>query len=605
MNLRSLIYLFGLALVFALLAGCSETPEKKAAREAREQAQKATAVVEDYKLESGYDYESAKKEVDKAVSLAAKAGGDADSVYFASGELTTAYASKQQNQISKDQEILAEKMQQCVQLARQLSNYQAQIDTVKMLMGSGEQEAGSLKELLNSEKDGIEAKLKEAEDKLASLNTKLKSYEQAAQEAKQAADDIRAKADKMLREAELLSGEARIATERKAYELLEGKGDGAESVFHYQQVYQNNLDAAQAAEVVINTVKPLIPKLQDDIAYVGQRISELENQDASLDFSGQLALLKDEYEKFEQRLGSKLEEFNNAFETFKNDVAAQTELYEQALSSYAKVKSEGLRENAQLKIAESKKAIATLNARSYDFVERIAANASAAASIKVNDALKEMNDLSSSLSQSAADYAQKAKDMFSEAFEQYQEVIDRYSGDFADVAARSYMAAIYQRMNFEGLSDDLDALKDELIAKVEQIKDISIQADPKFANSKVASLFGEYGIEFKTAEQKLQEKYLELKVAFSGLGTLSGDQKQQRMLSLLDDLKALDKPQDEQFYNDLVKYIYEMYREDWLAIYEMQPDSDRLDIFSSQIAMDTAEEEPADTGEMDVNDPNS
>jgi hypothetical protein len=204
------------------------------------------------------------------------------------------------------------------------------------------------------------------------------------------------------------------------------------------------------------------------------------------------------------------------------------------------------------------------------------------------------------------DYANKAQEYFASAFEKYQDVIDSYSdGEFADTAARNYMTAIYQRLNFKGISEDFDQVKQELLEKIESIKDISIQADPKFANSKVASLFSEYGIEFKTAQQRLEEKYDELKVKFAASQSLSGSQRQQQLLSLLEDFNDLERPENEQFYTNLVNYIYEMFRDDWLAIYESGIDSEKLDVFSTQIASDTAEDEVYETEDTGVSDPNS
>ncbi|MFI4911282.1 MAG: hypothetical protein ACIAQZ_06395 [Sedimentisphaeraceae bacterium JB056] len=606
MNLRSLTYLLGLGLVLGLVAGCSESPEAKAAKEARQQAQKAAAIVEDYKLNEGYDYSAAKQEVDKALAMANRAGGQADSVYFASADLTSTYASKLQGVVSDSEEEVAEKLQKCIQIARRLSDCQAQLSSIEMLMDSGEQEAKSLKTLLYSEKEGIEAKLAENKEKLEGLLAQLNSYKKVAETAKASADSIQLKADKMLRQAELLEGEARIELERDAYSLLKGK-DSNNSVFYYQKALQDNLDKAESVQVLINTVKPLIPKLQSDIEYVAKRISELDKQDQTYDFTGQLASLKSQYDEIMSALEAKIADFNEAFSNYSNDVASQIELYAEAQANYAKVKSEGLRQNAQLRMADCDKAIAGISASTYEFVKRVSTSSEIMTQLKLDQAGDKVKAVSEELSSLASDYAAKTQQAFESAFQKYEDVIDRYSsGEFADVAVRNYMTAIYQRLNFTAIEDDLDATKQKLLDKVEQIKEISIQADSSFGNSKVAGLFSKYGIEFKTAEQRLQEEYLDLKVKFSAVQNSGSQQRQDQMRSLLKDFNSLEKPEDEQFYNDLVKYIYELLREDWVAIYEMLPENAELDVFSQYLAQDTAPEESYDTeAESDSNDPNS
>ena len=595
MNSKYTVYLFGIVLMVGLIAGCYESPESKAAKQAREQAEKAMAIVADYRLDAGYDYAAAKQEVDKAISLANRAAGQADNVFFVSGDLTEAYAEKQRQSISNLADTAAAELSKSLNIARRLSETESQRQTIEMLMASGEQEASSLKGLLNNEQAGIKARLVQTQDTLASLNEQLESYKQAAAVAKQAADSINRKADTMLRDAQLLKGEQRIELERKAYGLLRGDGED-KSFFYYQKLQQSNIDKAGAVEVQIYTYKPLIAKLQGDIDYVSQRIVELDSQDELLDFSEHLASLTSLSQELTDALASQQEVFAVAFDSYKNAVSQQMQLYADAKDNYAKVRTQGLREMAQLKTADCEKAIAMLNADVYRFVGRVAARANAVASVYLENIDTGIGQLADSLRLLSAEYGEAAATAYDVALEEYQNVIDTYSsGEFADTAVRSYMIAIYERLHFD-YGTDIASLQEQMLDKVEQIKDISIQNDPQFGNSKIAMLFAGYGIEFKTAEQRLIEEYQSLKVRFAALRDESLTYRRQQLLALLDDLQLLGRPDDGQFYSSYVRDIYTLYQEDWLDIYETQENIDSLSLFSELIAQDTAVDEPADIG---------
>ena len=606
---HTVIYILGLGFALSLVAGCSEKPEAKAAKEAREQANKAMAIVEDYKLDSGYDYAAARAEVDKAVALANKAGGQADSVYFASAELTSAYASKQFEKLSNSQEDAAKELQGCTDVVLKLAACQSQMDTIGMLQNTGTQEAGELETLLTGQKLGVETKLNEAQKQLAEPESALKGYQNASAAAKKSADQIQMTADNMLREAQLLEGLSRIELERKAYSMLQGSSPDTKekSVFYYNGLVQENLDLAESVSVQINTVKPLIAKLSDDIAMLAKRIDELKNQDKALGFSEQAASLRKQYDELKSVLAEKVAVLNSKLAAYQQQVEEQAALYVDAQENYAKVNAAGLRENAELKIADCSKAIASLHADAFAFAKRIAENAKNVAGVKVGDITDSFSALSGQYDALVKDYTDKVKAGYDKAFQEYQGVIDsNSSGQFADVAVRNYMAAIYARLNFDTMAADAAQIKETLLAKIGEIKEISIQADPTFANSKIAALFAQYGIEFKTAEQKLQEQFLGLKVEFAACTSLEGQEKQDKLLEVLGRFNGLEKTQDEQFYADLVKYIYDTFRDDWIAISEAQPESETIALFKEFITRDTQpEEQAAESGAVNPNDPNA
>ncbi len=606
---QTVIYILGIGFALSLVTGCSDKPEAKAAKEAREQAQKAMAVVEDYKLESGYDYAAARQEVDKAVALANRAGGLADSVYFASAELTSAYASKQFVKLSEAQEDAAKELSDCAGIVLKLSACKTQMDSIDMLKNTGVQEAGELETLLNEQKLGVDAKLADAQKQLDGLNASLKGFEDAAAAAKKAADEIQAAANQMLRDAQLLEGQSRIELERKAYAMLQGNDPASKdsSVFHYNSLVQENIDQAEAVSVRINTIMPLITKLNDDVVSLAKRIDELKNQDKTLGFSTQSDSLSKQYSDLESELTERLAAFNTKFAAYRQYVADQSSLYMESQENYAKVRTEGLRANAQIRAADCSKSIASLNADAFAFSKRVADNLKHIAEVKVNDVAASFEQLRDQFDTLATEYAEATKSGYDKAFEEYQEVIDRYSsGQFADMAARNYMSAIYSRINFDTSAADAAAVKKSLLAKVEEIKEISIAADPTFANSKVAALFVQYGMEFKTAEQKLQEEFLAVKVEFAAAMSLSGQAKQDRLLELLGKFNDLERTEDEQFYNDLVKYIYDSFRDEWLAMAEEDAENEALSVLKEFITRDTQpEEEPESVGTPGVRDPNS
>ncbi len=605
---QTVIYILGLGFVLSMVIGCSESPESKAAKEARAQAQKAMAIVDDYKLGSGYDYAAARQEVDKAVASAARAGGLADSAYFASAELTAAYASKRIQLLSDSQEDTAQAFRNAAAVVLKLSARKSQLDTNEMLMNTGTQEAAELETLLTEQKLGVEAKLAQAKEQLEELEVLRKGYQDAAADAKKAAQQIKTTADNMLRDSQLLQGQSRIELERKAYAMLQGSETDTKekSVFYYNSLVQKNIDLEESIAVQIFTVTPLIAKLNDDITSLGKRVEELKNQDETLGFSSQKASLTNQFDDLKAELAEKLALLNEKLGAYRQQVDEQRALYVDAQENYARVRSPGLRENAVLKSADCSRAIASLDSDVFAFAIRIAQNAGSVADIQINNITTSFAQLRDQYNALADEYNEKVKSGYDKAFEDYQSIIDSYSsGQFADTAVRNYMTAIYMRINFDPMADDAEQVKETLLAKVEEIKEISIQTDSTFANSKVAALFTQYGMEFKTAEQKLQEKYLALKVDFAAAMSLDGQAKIDKMLELLGRFNELERTQDEQFYNDLVKYIYDSFRDDWIAISEEEPDNEALSPLKEFIARDTQPEEVEIPGEGVPTDPNS
>lgn len=580
------------------MVGCSDNPKSKAAKKANEVTNEAVRSVEVCRYETGVDYDAAYKKVESAMKSAKRAGGDADSVYLVAGQISLAQGDKSLANISDFENAVIEKLKS---VGKELLNYvslENRHETYSMLDQASVSEADALESVISgSDKlEGINAKLSNADKELNELKSQLENYQQKAKEAQDKAQSIQYEADKLLRKAELLSGDERLALEKQAYDMIKGK-EATLGKIHYSADVQKNLDLAEMVQDRIDILKALIEKLRQDEAKVAKRISILSDNDRKTEAVKDLAALESDMSDLKAKIGSTLDDVSVALEAYEDQFKASIDAYVAAQSDYLKVRSRNVRNLARVSSAEVGSQLAQAYSGSVLFYSRLENYLQSYISVDSEVAASRIEELAHS---TTAKLEQARNDMLStydKTLESFEQVISSGADNGLKVrAVREFLILSSQRLRLAQEARDQE-LFDSLIKKIQEYKNIAIEADPYFSKSLPAKLLSSYGIEFKTKEEKLQEKYAALREEFTNVGELDEAKRKETLISLIDELYKLDRPKNAKIFDDLVKYILVTYKDELVSIKTANPEMASLEIFGDSLEVQEAPQE----GEYDTN----
>ncbi|AQQ08453.1 hypothetical protein L21SP3_00230 [Sedimentisphaera cyanobacteriorum] len=582
--LKKKFFLILLASVFAA-GGCGKNPEDQAAEKAGKQIEKAVRTVQDYKAEAGgHDFQAAIEEVEKARDYAEKAGGKAEQVNLLAGRLYKAKAEKLSDKLNTISLEAGNMIEDAGEKLSRVSEYASDMEMVKMLSETGTSEKQKLQELL-AEKSGIEAKISEKKAQLSTIEAKVSEYKSKIEDVKSSLINIKSETVSLFNKAELKSGETRAKLEDKAFSILRGKANG-DSQFSLESELQKFMDKLEPLEDEKESIENLLSMLKSDAQEVKNRIDFLKNMDSELGFSEQLSYLGDLIEKGRAYVKDKTGSLDSVIESFSARTSEIENTYSQAMQAYSQVKG-NLTSDAAVQKAQVQSSLVSLRKTQADFFETASKSLNNLQSLQQQEAAVLPESLIEKCEEKLSEAEDKINEAFEKSFELYQnavEAADTSSGK--DAAARGYMAQIYSRLKLAEEKGGNEQLKDELLKKLDSIKDYSIKHDPQFGTSYLAGLFKEYGIDFKTAQQKLMEKYENAKVAFSQVSGMQEQDRLDRLIYLITEFNKLEKPEDQQAYQDIVKSIFELHKEDWIELSEDPANSEALDPFSDLLAQE-------------------
>lgn len=608
MSFRSVFAgIIGCLACLLVFSGCSDSPETKAARQARKETEAAVKMVQQYSVGEGVDYEAAKEKVKSAFTYANKAGSGVDSVYLVGGDLAKAHAMKLSDGIADYQNGVVSALDSIGSAMLELASLEAEYEMHEMLWEVSGKELSELKDILNGsgEPGTVMAKLNEQREKLEKLQSQLAEYEAKAESAKSQSDRIQAQADEMLKKAQLLKGEARIALERKAYNLIRGVDASGKKVLgkiDYDKKLQAALDMVEVISDKIGIVEPLVSKLEDDLQSIKARIGELSDEDmrnkhlkdmASIE--GQIAGKVEQVRELIGKLDAADKDYNDYFSSL---IAT----YDEATQAFKKIRGREFKNLARVELAEVCDKQASLYADRAEYIERLCGYAAKYVELASEEFAEDFVSLKDEYSAAYEQAVTSAKEKFDSCLESYESVVNASRDEVADRAVRSYMMAIYDRIKFEEATANDAQVIEELLTKIDEYKEIAIKSDPYFSRTLVAKMYQQYGIEFKTEEEKLLEKYNALRVDFMACENLAGTDRTDNLISLLEELSTLEKPRDMKVYDDLLKYALESYKEDWLAIAKLPNPPASLELFGDQLESDeeSAEGEFTDSEPTDM-----
>ena len=592
-------YVLPICVACLIIAGCGKKPEDKAAEQAAKQIDKAVQVVKDYKANlGGYDYAKAMEEIAKAEQLAQKAGGQANQVYMLSGALADAQASKLSDSLEKITLEVNSVIASCGEKLASAASYATELESIKMLASTGKNEQQGLEKLLQDQ-SGLQDKIATNSLTLEKLESKIADYTAKINDLKSSIDNIKAESTKLLNNSDLQAGEARAKLEQKAFSIMSGT-TGSKGQFDYEAELQGIKDKLEPIIAEKESLEKLIALMKNDATEVSKRIEALKNIDSSLGFTEQIGDLSGLIEQTTAALKDNTGKLNKVVEGFSAKVSEIESTYQQSIDAYSKV-SKGLKEAAAVKIAEVRSSMVSLRSQEYAFFS-IVNNSLESLSMLESDSMPAVvGEIKGNIATKVEEAHAKLNQAYDSAFEACQNAIDSSTSNSGkDTAARAFMALIFKKLQVAESENVEESLKQELLAKLDAIKDYSVTNDPQFGTSYIAGLFTKYGIEFKTAQQKLMERYEAAKMAFAQASNLSDTDRPDRLMFLIKEFNKLDKLENTEDYNKIVKYIFDLHKTDWIALSEDPAMVDDLELFS-QMLVRTVEAEVVD-GQVPVTD---
>jgi hypothetical protein len=581
----------------SLTAGCKDKPAQEAAKEAREELDKAIEIIDSYSIEDGYNYQQARNQLEKAINAAARADMKADAVFLSAGDLNKAHATKLSRELASIENDAPKKMDK---VGRELSSLQYLLMKKKLHSSLGQADKTELENLIalvngSESSAGLKKRLELSSRQLQEMQAEYKDLQRQIEETRQSARDLALKADKILRDAEMVSGDEKLQLQRKAYNLIRGIDPSGEKIMgtlDYEFKLQNLIDLARIKESDINALSPVVDQMEQDLEEINQRISVLKNADMELNVMKHIASLEGQISEKEAAVKAVAGDIRQDIQAYTDAVNTAAAAYDGAVSDYRKVKANDLRDFAFLDIAIALNEKAALLAKLSEYHARAAAFAGNYTKIATDEILGIFESLNTEMAAAAEDALTLARETYTQAGGQYESAIERFSGDMAARAVRSYLLMISDMIELEKRTTGDKAAIDALIEKVEQYKQIAIEQDEYFSRSVVARQFSEFGLEFKTAQEKLLDQYTELNRLVDAASELQDQQERKtELMSILESLAQMDRPSEISVYDSLTEKIYTNLKPELKLIREENPELPGLDIFIQRLQEEEQAEE--------------
>ncbi len=541
------------AVCLALMVGCSDNPQDKAAKELRRVTDKALALAEkgpgidpaNGPTDAGAVYAQARQELGRALAKAGVAGNAADSAYLAGGNLYFAQVRHIRNRLGQQNLPIEAAVDELSVLAGRIVTMQIQQERIDQLKKAMETEIRQLTGLLEGAgaNQGVKAQLAEVQDELDALMRQRGQWETAKEQAQDEAGRIQAQADAKLQQAELASGPEKAVLEKEGFDLLlTRKAPLAKA--------QEAVDQMEIVDGERALVEPKVEKLLNDVAKATRRINEIQDSPERDELKKQIAKVKDQLDKYNADADSLAAGVTKGLDAYAAAVAEMTDLLDKAITDYRKIRSKSLKQTANSRLADSHLCKASVITERIAFNDHIAARLQAIASA-------DLGTVSTILADIAQKYTHIDEQTNTAVMDTYDQAIAGYiSAGAAGEAGKHIMSnqalALYGKMNFAerlGDYDKADAALDEARALLEKI----LEVDPKLRTSMTARLVSESMDYVPPMPVNYAAQYEELKKQFQPWRRLSGDEMKvevERLLAMLDNMPP---PLDPDEFNRIIE----------------------------------------------------
>jgi hypothetical protein len=542
---KTLIYNCAAAFItIFVIAGCSDNPQNKAAKQLRQSAEKAFDIAS-----SQGDYEKASKAVQTALRNASEAGAAAEPVLLASGNLTFERAQRLQSELVTFVDSADIALDEISAQARKISSSQIRQEQLSTLLAGMNGQIEELSKIISGDGDnvGIEEQLAAADAELSWLEEQNAGFEQQKQQAQDYIESIQQQADEKLRQAEVASGDEKLKLQHAGYEFLLSKKS-------YFLEAQGALDQIRAIESQIAIVEPSAQKLQADLVAVQQQIDDIRKSPQRGRLKTQLEDVKKQIKADTSRIVQLTASLKRARDSYCQAAEEIISLFQQAAKDYQKIKLQAVRRAAAVGLADCYGQMALAALDNMRFQEYLSSRLQAAANAVEDQTASTLSEIASQYAKATSDYAQKAKEEFDRAIEEYSKVQKRFGSrkdGFACDVIKNYILVLYGKMVLSEYLAEFDII-DEVLAQADELMEKARACDSRFSRSVTARLLE--GSAQYTPSMAIDSTmyYEQLKEQFQDWKKLRGEEKEAEVQRLLAMLDGMGEPEDLGVFNRII-----------------------------------------------------
>ncbi|MHC5060657.1 MAG: hypothetical protein ACYTFK_06195 [Planctomycetota bacterium] len=526
-----------------LVVGCSDNPQNKAAKQLRENTEKALD-----KARQG-DIDEAAKAVQSALRGAPGAGPSAEPALLVLGDLTFEQAKRQRSTLASTAIEANAALDDISVQVRSIRRLQAQQDRLNSILAAIETEIKEFSSCItgDSQKPGIEAKLAAEKAEFSLLEGQKAEYEQQRQQAQAFLEDIQQRADEKIRLSESLQGNEQIELAQAGYDLLLSRKK------HFLDS-QQALDLIQSVESRIAIIQPSVQKLESDIDSISRQISEIRNSPAGRESREQLLGVNKQIEVHNGRIALIASVLQEAQTGYTRAVDETIKLFKRSAENYKKVRSQAGRKPASIGQADAYAQIALAQLEGMKFHHYFSSRLSSIGGVLTGQSADTLDKVGSLYTNAASDYAQSAKESFDLAAKEYSNLQKRYASGRNQLACdiiKNYILVLHGKMVLSEYLGEQDVI-DEVLAQVDVLVEKAQKCDPAFARSITSNLITGTTPFVPTLSVDSTIYYTGLKDKFQAWKQLPGAEKEAEINRLLAMLDEMGQPEDPETFNRII-----------------------------------------------------
>jgi hypothetical protein len=582
--------------VSILLSGCSEKPERQAAREVKKSTDSARKTVSKGRNTARRNIRLSDKITSEAIKKALEEGGSRDDVARA--------IATSQEEFNKAQKLISDSFEQArveienslrknprsgktktpalltsgnilfsqaLHLQSALPDSSSPIDfhiddisnnallmgdllTIKAmrekLIAANDKEIQQFKDAINKGTDdypGLKSKLRSEESKLNKIDSQMQTLEANAKKARDTANSIEKSALEKLRAAEALSGDEKLALQNEAFDLRLSKKE-----------YSMNLQAASDEMALLKSrmaiIAPIVEKIIRDITSIEDKIKSINDTRGNAKLLADIKAIDSKYDKHTESIRKNIRGITVALNKYLASVKEVSDLLDMALGQYEKV-GRGI----GIQTAKNRKATcylwkAGLYAESMRTQKNLILRAKSITVSSDATIAALLDTIVTESSAKAADYANTALTIYDLAIAEYKDISG--NNDFGCTARKSHILALYGKMALaeymgntaisEAVSDENYLVADDAATKAEELIEQIKDCDPKFGMSITARMLG--GEIDYTPNLQIDQAahYEDLRKGFQAWNTFKGVEKEDevnRLILVLENMKPAEDPE--------------------------------------------------------------
>jgi hypothetical protein len=491
---KNLIIAFLAFICVISLAGCSDNPQNKAAKEVRQKTKEALDIVDSIsslqmlsidqrREESIKMYAEAREKIQSALSQAQRAGVSMDAALLVSGNLAFEQASQMFSSLTDSAkpmiqlvEGISDRVHEITGLLIEQEKFEALIDALDVEVEQIEANisgGGNTVALKDQLADKV-AEFKQLQRQLDDLSSQL-------QQTKAAENEIQRQAEEKLRQSESATGSEKLMLEREAYEILRGRKD---TVLRNMSV----VDQIESIEDRIMAVEPLVAKIESNLNAALERLDDIENSARRSELQQQLKDITDAIPQSREQIDSLRATLQQARQAYAESFDEIMELLQMACKDYKKVKAKSASMAAKVRLAVCYSQAANMSLGSMRLHDNIGLRLGSMAAFA--EGMNVLNETAAAFAQAGADYGGRAAENYDQAITIYESLskAGRSVGeDFACDVTKNYLLTLHGRISLaENLGDSQTA--DSLLTKVDELMKDAEKFGAAFAKSPTARI---------------------------------------------------------------------------------------------------------------------